>query len=254
VKTLNINSGQFVIVNGYIKSKTPFKVVEKDNIITIGNKDCKISSISTISDSRTSAVSINYGNTIVGNIINNTMNGSCISINGISIGYDNNILTIDGDVNKIILNGKTIPIDNAFSSKENKEDEYLEYPIENISTINTFNDVFIKINADTSVLSKEFTLNLQGSGYILVEGKTASHKFNSFLVKLQGSGDIVLENIYANLINLNLIGSGDIDITHSESDNVNISLIGSGDINGKHNVFKNINQNKVGSGDISLNE
>jgi len=246
VKTLNINSGQFVIVNGYIKSKTPFKVVEKDNIITIRSEICK-----TISSSN---VKVGINNSVIGNVVGNIINGNCITINGISISYDNNTLTIDGDVDKIILNGKTIPIDNTLSSKENKEDEYLEYPIENISTINIFNDAFIKINADTSVLSKEFTLNLQGSGYILVDGKTTSHKFNSFLVKLQGSGNIVLENISSNTINLNLLGSGDIDITHSESDNVNISLVGSGNINGKHNVFKNINQNKVGSGDISLNE
>lgn len=247
MKTLNINSGQFVIVNGYIKSKTPFKVVEKDNIITIRSEICK-----TISSSN---VKVGINNSVIGNVVGNIINGNCITINGISISYDNNTLTIDGDVDKIILNGKTISADKIHSSKENKEDEYLEYPIENISTINTFNDVFIKINADTSILSKEFTLNLQGSGFIFIKGKTSSkNKFNSFLVKLQGSGDIALENIYANLINLSLIGSGDIDITHSESDNVNISLVGSGNINGKHNVFKNINQNKVGSGDISLNE
>ncbi len=170
-----------------------------------------------------------------------------IIFNGVSIdGITINSGSIKINNNEIIINGLKIN-----DSMINKENEYLEYPLEkeSINAISISSSARLTID-DLSILSDEdLSIDLQGSG-------TFTTNSNGYFIKslncsIQGSGDIQLNKFQANSCNCSVKGSGNIILKNSNFNNLNLNVMGSGVINGKNTTVEKISKNVMGSGVIN---
>jgi len=90
-------------------------------------------------------------------------------------------------------------------------------------------------------------ISLDGSGNILGDNLNIDHVF----VKLNGSGDIHLDYNTIDNIDIDLQGSGNISITGNCLNN-NLELKGSGDINCRYLIADNCNADLEGSGTVKV--
>jgi len=88
---------------------------------------------------------------------------------------------------------------------------------------------------------------VQGSGDMIVEDVAGSR----FELDVHGSGDAIVKNAKVETLNLDLQGSGDIEISGS-CDDVRIELQGSGDIKADRMECKSADVMLMGSGDIGV--
>jgi len=212
-------SGSFRIVDGHIVeiNGNPFAAVMEGDTLSLlssGNN-----------------ISIKGGNTMIQNSSNGEM-----YIDGINISTQGKTLIIDGDIEKIILNGTELAGDDTSSEietkKELKENEFLKYqlnhPISSISIKGSGSFTIHAVECDCR-LDESLIFSIMGSGDIAYSN-TLSTK--SIIASVKGSGDIVLSEVHGDSIVASVMGSGDIIAKSSSFKNVNKTVIGSGDIVG----------------------
>lgn len=100
---------------------------------------------------------------------------------------------------------------------------------------------------DPRWLSKRVTVNVRGSGKILLPGT----EFISINANVAGSGDVCGDDTDVQILNVSVAGSGDVrgfHITNSGS----ISVAGSGDVDVTAEHPSQVSRNVAGSGDINV--
>ena len=71
-------------------------------------------------------------------------------------------------------------------------------------------------------------------------------------IVLNGSGDILFDDIICDRINVSLVGSGDVDVRNVKTLQSSLNLVGSGDIKMAFDNSGKVESNLTGSGDITL--
>lgn len=92
-------------------------------------------------------------------------------------------------------------------------------------------------------------IKINGAGDVLAKYPISS---NDFKIDIKGSGDVRMNEIKFERLDINISGSGDVTLAGKASDS-RISIVGSGDIKCKELEVKNCNAKIVGSGDIKIN-
>ena len=177
-------AGNFEIINGKITSDVKFKVKKEDNDLIIFNEGI-------------------------------TFNG--VSIDGITIKSG----SIKINNNEIIING--LKINNSMINKENevlKEDEYLEYPFEEINSISINSSAKVKIMNFDNFNLENFNFNVSGSGKI-VTNEDKYHFLDNMNLNVQGSGKIKIYTFQSLICNAMVQGSGKNELNNSNFDTIN---------------------------------
>lgn len=89
---------------------------------------------------------------------------------------------------------------------------------------------------------------VKGSGDMTVKGTIKSKNFEA---AVKGSGDLVLENVKANDLELDIMGSGDMSVTGS-CDTLDLDIMGSGNLEAKNVKCDNAKVAIMGSGDADI--
>ena len=71
-------------------------------------------------------------------------------------------------------------------------------------------------------------------------------------IVLNGSGDILFDDLICDRINVSLVGSGDVDVRNVKTLQSSLNLVGSGDIKMAFDNSGKVESNLTGSGDITL--
>ena len=100
------------------------------------------------------------------------------------------------------------------------------------------------------VASPDFLgIELKGSGEFKSHGIVDTDNLD---IVLNGSGDIVLDDVICDKVNVSLVGSGDVDVKHVKTLWAGVQLVGSGDVKMQFDNSGTVEATLTGSGDITL--
>jgi len=163
---------------------------------------------------------------------------SLAAFNGVSLGFNGDVILTPGSTQKVVIEGQQNIIDNI-----QREVEGGKWKINYIKNVQDAKDVKVYIT-----VPRLDYVGLFGSGTIKSDGKFSG--LNQLELALSGSGDIIME---ADAIEteLHISGSGDIAVSGS-SKHVEASISGSGDVEAADFVSSGCEVHISGSGDATV--
>lgn len=158
------------------------------------------------------------------------VNGNIVSINNVSMSMSRKTLTVKGDIDKIIANGKTYVLDKSEDKKTEKV------------------GVSKYVLTDLGVTG----VALLGTGsFDMKNGTKVSELLN---LTIKGSGDIFINYYEGVNCVATIMGAGDILFKKVKIDNISATVMGAGDIDSRKSSFKNVAKTIMGVGNINLTE
>ena len=115
---------------------------------------------------------------------------------------------------------------------------------EDCNCISTSDDITIKVSTPHIE-----DLSINGSGSIISKDKINTKNMS---IAINGSGDVVLENLSAENYSVAINGSGDVDLSGTHAKTGDISIHGSGDVNTSRIPTSAVAVSVAGSGDVEV--
>src|SRR5690606_18030878 len=104
----------------------------------------------------------------------------------------------------------------------------------------------IKLNIDASGV---YSFLLSGSGKVEINDDIAE---NSVILKVSGSGDILVDGVHCQDLHTEISGSGKIEIANGTVDEHHVKISGSGDVKTENVESRVVNTTTSGSGDTKV--
>lgn len=147
---------------------------------------------------------------------------------------ENTILEVRGDTLKIKHKKRNFRYDND-------QEMIINITMPNIEAMH------INGSGDAEVIgvdNDELDLNVNGSGDMIVSGKT-----NALDININGSGDIRMDQVTGEAVEISINGSGDVEFEGGSCTTMEISIHGSGDVEAKDLKCQDVDVDVSGSGD-----
>jgi len=206
---IDIKSGTFEIKNGTIKEITK-----------------KAFTVKKIGDTLELSVDTNRTNNIRG-IVQSGNGNIYIDDNRVNVIVSGKKLIVNGDIEQIKLNGKTIDITKEDISSKEESTLCTEYSIDN-----------------TTIKS----ITISGVFGVMCFDQSSFYFGDSLLLAISGEGLIMGENFACRKQIINITGNGSVELKKVTGDLLDASISGEGDVSAKSCNFKKIIKSITGNG------